>query len=590
MLNSPWGGLNMNRSLISATMAIGLLLLSACDGNKLQSQLVKTAPMSQEKTGFILKGANKDSLETWLAQNPEVNYRIINEAHQLYEIYNTDAETLKNQFHQAIVEKNIFVEHKNFVQFRNQLTIDSLKQDAKSLQPLAGDSIDFSTCLEDKNNEPEIYIEPATAEMATELQDLTIYEGGYFQLTSKNSKAKNSKGKLKLSWIVQAPNGSLMGRKNIGGSELTYKPDTIGTFYGAAVAQDSKNICALITFSIAVTKNVAFDVDAAKKAEGLSLNDLSPFWHLDMIQAQDAWSISQGQGVKIAVIDSGVNYNHFAISPNISTNAFEIPDNGIDDDGNGFIDDFAGYDFLNADAYPYDDSGHGTHVATTSASHLMGVAPNAKVIPIKALSGIGGDTASLVGAIYYAIDQGAHVINMSLGSYDRTPRILTDALNYAADNNIVLVAAAGNGHPVTQLGLDTDIHPNYPSNLEIPGLISVAATDDGTTLASYSNFGKISVDVVAPGGSSEREMIAGYLENIAGVEWAPMQGTSMATPVVSGIVALVKSLDFNLSHEQTIGLIMNSGTHVKNYVQVTSSGKLVNALAAAQMAARNPLK
>jgi len=231
---------------------------------------------------------------------------------------------------------------------------------------------------------------------------------------------------------------------------------------------------------------------------GQSVNETSGTSDAD-IDAPEAWEITTGSSdVVVAVVDSGVDYNHPDLSANIWTNAGEIEDNGIDDDGNGYVDDVRGWDFVDDDNVPLDSHDHGTHVAGIiaavgdNATGITGVGWTAKIMVLKAGTAF-GTIVDTVSAIEYASANGAHIINCSYGSpnFSQTEKDAIDA------SSAVVICAAGND------GTNNDISPNYPSDYTSSNIISVAATDQNDGLATFdtgsSNFGVTSVDVAAPG-------------------------------------------------------------------------------------------
>jgi subtilisin family serine protease len=246
--------------------------------------------------------------------------------------------------------------------------------------------------------------------------------------------------------------------------------------------------------------------------------------------------------VTVAVIDSGARIEHPDLAPNIWTNFDEVPGNGIDDDNNGYIDDVHGVDLSstvpNQDVS--DGHGHGTHVAGIIAAALdgrgvVGAAPQAKLMIVKVLANDGsGTTGSVAEGIRYAVANGARIINMSLTSADNDTRV-ADAVQAAAAANVLVVASAGND------GRDIDQQPAYPAALPAPNLLAVASTDpaDGRGMSSYSNFGRLTVQVAAPGAqilSTAND--GGYVEK---------SGTSMAAPMVAGVAALVAGANPGIS-------------------------------------------
>ncbi len=218
------------------------------------------------------------------------------------------------------------------------------------------------------------------------------------------------------------------------------------------------------------------------------------------IDAPEAWDVTTGSSdVIVAVVDSGVDINHPDLQANIWTNPGETPDNGVDDDGNGYIDDVSGWDFLDNDKVPNDAMGHGTHVAGTVAAvgdnalGVTGVSWTAQIMPLRFLDALGfGNTADAIDAIEYATAMGADVINNSWGGSGYN-QALKDAID-ASD--AVVVCAAGN---TISGGRNNDAIPHYPSSFNSAHIISVAASDQDDNLASFSNYGAVSVDVAAPG-------------------------------------------------------------------------------------------
>ncbi len=243
------------------------------------------------------------------------------------------------------------------------------------------------------------------------------------------------------------------------------------------------------------------------------------------IDAPEAWDISTGsQNVIVAVIDSGIAYDHPDLAPNIWTNPGEIPGNGVDDDGNGLVDDVHGWDFLTNDNDPMDpvdlnpggNEGHGTHVAGTIAgagnngTGITGVMWTAKLMALKA-GGVNNvlSTTAIISAIHYAIAKGARVMNASFIGPECSLAFY-DAVSAANAAGVLFVAAAGNGGH-DGIGDDNDNMPNFPSNFSAPSVcdghqkaalgnvIAVAATDQHDQLATFSNFGSTTVQVAAPG-------------------------------------------------------------------------------------------
>lgn len=300
----------------------------------------------------------------------------------------------------------------------------------------------------------------------------------------------------------------------------------------------------------------------------------SSLYGLSRISAPSAWDISTGsKAVKVAVVDTGVDFNHPDLAANISLNTAETPGNGIDDDGNGRIDDYYGYDFANFDSNPMDDNSHGTHVAGTigavgnNSTGVVGVNWSVGIIPVKVLSASGsGSTAGVIAGIDYAISRGAQVINLSLGGPGYSQSFY-ESIQRANNAGVLVVAAAGNESN------DNDAAPSYPANFNLPNIISVAATNSSDTRAYFSNYGANSVHIAAPG-VDIRSTLPGGL-------YGSYSGTSMACPHVAGAAALIKAANLDLSMLQVKDILLNNTDVISSLNGlVVTSGRLNVAKAA----------
>lgn len=291
-------------------------------------------------------------------------------------------------------------------------------------------------------------------------------------------------------------------------------------------------------------------------------------------KVSNAWgqmSTSASDIPVVAVVDTGIDYNHpvFVNSGALWRNPGEIAGNGVDDDGNGYIDDVFGWNFVGRNGLPYDDDNHGTHVSGIVLGVTQNIFANPieaakiRIMPLKFLGGDGsGSTSDAIQAIYYATNNGANVINNSWGgsSYSQS---LHDALTYAYQHHVTIVTAAGN------YASNNDAKPLYPASYPVPSNIAVAATNDFDSLASFSNFGHGSVHMSAPG-------VAIWSTVPNGTRY--MSGTSMAAPFVAGVAAMLLREAPDLTGYQVANLIINSGQNLSQLMNYTVSGNRADTL------------
>jgi subtilisin family serine protease len=288
-------------------------------------------------------------------------------------------------------------------------------------------------------------------------------------------------------------------------------------------------------------------------AAGLPDDALAPEqWQLrSPLDLPDAWDRSAGEGVIVAVVDTGVDLSHPDLRDNLWTNPREIAGNGVDDDGNGYVDDVHGYDFASHSPDPTDQDGHGTAVAGAIAARgnnhigVSGVAPRARIMALKVSDGTGPAPAEAVAeAIRYATANGARIVNVSLNSPDSSPAV-EEAVRAATAAGVLVVASAGNQ------GQDLGAAPSYPASYD--GVLGVGAVNRAGQVAPYSNTGA-GVDILAPGDD--------ILSTGAGGDYATRSGTSMAAAEVSGALALVAAAQPDAAGPQLAGTLLSTGQAV----------------------------
>ena len=292
------------------------------------------------------------------------------------------------------------------------------------------------------------------------------------------------------------------------------------------------------------------------------------------IDAPEAWSATTGSpDVAVGVVDTGIDYTHPDLAGNIWLNPGEncpgCRNDGIDNDGNGYVDDWRGWDFVNNDNDPMDDHGHGTHVAGTIGAvgdngiGVAGVNWRVKLMALKFLDASGsGTTADAIRAVLYAADKGAVATNNSYGG-DSYSQAFADAIAHADSHGSLFVVAAGNS------SANNDASPTYPSSYSLPNVVSVAATNSSDGLAWFSNYGRSSVDLGAPGDN--------VYSTVPGASYAFESGTSMAAPHVTGAAALVKSRFPSATDVGIKALLLRSVDPLSSLATRTTTGGRLNA-------------
>ncbi|MGZ3795117.1 MAG: S8 family peptidase [Pseudobdellovibrionaceae bacterium] len=284
-------------------------------------------------------------------------------------------------------------------------------------------------------------------------------------------------------------------------------------------------------------RKVEYDRTISFKEDSIAANavslDTADDWGQSMVEASALWSQGiYGQNVLVGVVDSVVDTKNTQLAGNIAYNTGEIPDNGLDDDLNGYIDDYAGYNFISSPNKNGSISDHGTHVSGIIAADpnkgaIKGMAPQTKIIPAPFIDGEnGGSIGDAILALQYVSARGVKIINASWGGAP-CMKSLQNAFAELNNKGILIVVAAGNN------GSDIDYVPDYPAAFNMPNQLTVAASTSYDFMASWSNVGFKLVHLAAPGNE--------ILSTLAGNRTGLMSGTSMAAPFVTGAAALLWS-------------------------------------------------
>jgi subtilisin family serine protease len=396
---------------------------------------------------------------------------------------------------------------------------------------------------------------------------------------------------------TQQVNGkNAIGGKPVASSSATRSESPSATTNSTTSAAETHDAKTVAPRQQAITETISKNYPY--RALGVVPDD--PFyassWLLQHTNAAGAWGISTGSQVVVAIIDTGFALNHEDLTTQWETNSGETgstingdpcwtgvsqnkSSNGCDDDSNGYVDDWRGWNFVNTTNNPQagttsangiDAISHGTSVAGlagAATNNHLGIASynwSTKLMPLTALDDSGsGNTSSVVAAVYYAVDNGASVINLSLGGPDEDPALQT-AIDYAYSHNVVVVAAAGNCGTTGDAGCGGLPAPTMMYPAKENHVIAVGATDNADTRASFSSYGP-ALDVVAPGSGT---LVSPLIDsrtapyNYTNAYSGSLYGTSFASPIVTGIVSLIRSQRPASSVDDITGLIDGSATKV----------------------------
>lgn len=552
-------------------------------------RIITQAPQTEDELGYLVSGATVKQRDDFFNTNKKVKIRNISEEGIImFEAVNTDIQTLKKTFPEARIYKNEFIKNQD-------VKTKSFNIESEIKHFNSSNEFNFRSC-KNLGAKPIANLTPTSLNLTTRGHNLEY--GERISMSSQRSQPHAFVGgELKKAWIVEGPQGTNIP-KIINSENLDLVLDTMGVYSFYLYVQDQKQNCQYDAYQLSVTGNAPY-LRSASVGKDLNIGNQE---YITKLGLDKAHMTTKGEGMLIAIVDSGVNYNHPHLSDKIFINENEIPDNGIDDDKNGLIDDVHGWDFVFRDKFPFDDLGHGSHVAGLAVGEGFGVAPNAKIIPIKVGSNFGNqDMGTTFQGVMYAIRMGADIINMSYGS-DKThvmSAVREEARLYqmALGEDVLLVAASGNGvlnprfgFPV---GIDIDNLMITPAAINLENMVSVGALSIYDELAHYSNFGRNKVRVSTYGGEGlnvrtgrpyNGQMFSAFIENAKGDLFWAAQGTSMAAPVTAGIAALVRSINPNLSAGEVGQLLEDSGVSSRALQGKIKSGRILTADSAVENA------
>lgn len=548
-----------------------LALITTGCGSDFKEQTFTKGPQNDSELGFVATGLSLEERNEVLTRNPQATARSLVK-NFAYEFRGVSKAEILESAPSAQVEKNAFMKTQE----------NAPEQKAADLFELNPD-VEFNSqnCVLNR-----FLITPGISP-----QNLSSKTNASPKIGNKlKFSAKNAVGEKDLvGWLALSPNGSKTDPKLKLGESFQFTVDMAGN-YSALLFFKKNDQCNVSRFDFFVIDNSPYrpeDSEADKQAR--ELLSKQNFYQISGTKIDLAKKLLKGQEltkVVIAIIDTGVNYNHPALKRKMWTNKKEIAGDNLDNDLNGFVDDVVGYDFASGDSFPMDEKGHGSHVAGLAAGEFFGAgSDHVEIMALKAASSAQGiDVGSAVSSIQYAIDHEADIINMSFG-LDKPLPTLKVMIERANEAGLLTVAAAGNGDQFGN-GMNNDHIPQFPSNYEVPNIISIGATRIDDFLTKYSNFGKTNVDIAALGGFSDQFvgprglLSSASITNPNGFLTQPQQGTSMSAPIVSGVAGLILSKSPDLEPAQVIEVLMKSGRKVSALKDLVKSESVVDAEAA----------
>ncbi len=415
----------------------------------------------------------------------------------------------------------------------------------------------------------------------TEWQDLTSQSYYLKPKVSETTKRVHNNGDFE---IVGEYFGSTQGTVKIGGNYcriIEWQSNYIKCEVPELYSKSS-----VVAYSIKVPDSNNYSLSGQVDYLPKISNDTYSYYqtYLKQIGVTDIWDKYSGNGVKIAVIDSGVDINNPDLKYSLWVNYGEILNNNIDDDGNGFVDDYYGYNFIDDDANMSPKNNHGTFVAGIIAASrdnntgIAGIAPNAKIMSLIACDDYGCSSDDVVNAIKYAVDNGANIINLSLGgkgSLGYSP-VYDNAIQYAYDKNVLVVVSAGNGDTEGNgtRGQDMDKIKASPvcNEKDSNMILGVGAINNDSEPTIWTNYSMKYVDISAPGVDVFSTAVPLYTNDY----WYDFEsGTSFSAPMVVGVAALLKEKNPSWKNFELISQIISRSDKFKNNWNVY--GRILNA-------------
>ncbi len=551
---------------LSWTLLLGSL--AACGLNHDPQRIFSAHEALNNKHRLVVSGLSDVSRQDILEANPNAKYRVLDKDLPIYEITGVEQKELEELSGDALIEKN---EELSFDGAEDNSEVDHILLAQEKKEDESAQTKFLKGCI----RHPNIMVPRTGLEILNKKNEAYFQPGDKIKLTAPDTIRPGTR----LAWLVTPPKGSGQEKFFSEESEINLDFKMAGN-YTVIVFYKTQPYCNYRQMTLSPTQNPALDY-IVKTPERSDKN----FYHLDAIKAPKAIeTLEPKKDIVVAICDSGVNYNHPSLRESIWINPDEVED-GLDNDGNGYVDDVYGYDFYYGDTKPFDDSGHGSHVAGLISGYQTGAAYGvAKIMPLKVGVGQKMDLASIVACIAYAVQKEADIINLSVES-QQPSKTIERLIGKAQEKGILVVVASGNGNRQGK-GLNIDTTPRYPAAFTTSNILSVGASDEFGELTGYSNFGEEAVDIVAPGGyidsdpSIERLIQSAYIENPEGILLTAAKGTSMATPIAAGAAALYMSEYLDSTPEDVISAFIESGVNTENLRGKIKSASLLDINAA----------